>query len=137
MSADMEQIDFEIEFFEKLVAGKNDFVDAMIPLADAYTKRGLYEKGYRLDLELSRLRPQDGGIVYNLACSEALLGKKEQALKSLRRAVELGYLDLVHLLKDRDLASLQNETGFLEIVNVLKDRLRRIRRKFPGGELSD
>jgi len=122
----MDQIDFEIRFFEKLLAGKMDFVEAMIPLADAYTKRGLYDKGYQIDLELARLRPGDESIFYNLACSEALLGKRDEALKSLRRAVELGYMDLVHILKDKDLASLQNEPAFLEIVDILKKRLRRL-----------
>jgi len=122
----MDQIDFEIRFFEKLLAGKMDFVEAMIPLADAYTKRGLYDKGYQIDLELARLRPGDESIFYNLACSEALLGKRNEALKSLRRAVELGYMDLVHILKDKDLASLQKEPAFLEIVDILKKRLSRL-----------
>ncbi len=126
MGEEMDQIDFEIRFFEKLLAGKMDFVEAMIPLADAYTKRGLYDKGYQIDLELARLRPGDESIFYNLACSEALLGKRDEALKSLRRAVELGYMDLVHILKDKDLASLQNEPAFLEIVDILKKRLRRL-----------
>ncbi len=126
MGEEMDQIDFEIRFFEKLLAGKMDFVEAMIPLADAYTKRGLYDKGYQIDLELARLRPGDESIFYNLACSEALLGKRNEALKSLRRAVELGYMDLVHILKDKDLASLQKEPAFLEIVDILKKRLSRL-----------
>lgn len=124
MNEDMDQIDFEIRFFEKLIAGKSTFVDAMIPLADAYTKRGLYDKGYEIDLQLSRLRPQDESIFYNLACSEALLGKTKEAIKSLRKAVELGYRDLIHLLKDKDLSALQSDPSFLEIIDALKKKLR-------------
>lgn len=122
----MDQTDFEIRFFERLLDKKQDFVEAMIALADAYTKRGLYEKGYQLDLALSRLRPRDESIFYNLACSEALLGKREAALKTLRKAVELGYVDLLHLLKDKDLTTLQTEPGFLEIIDLLKNRIGKL-----------
>ena len=126
MSQEIDQTDFEIRFFERLLASKSDFVEAMIPLADAYTKRGLYEKGYALDLRLSQLKPADESVFYNLACSEALLGKRDAAIRSLRKAVELGYLDLVHLLSDKDLSSLQDSPEFLEIVHTLKTRLRRL-----------
>ena len=122
----MDQTDFEIRFFERLLSQNQDFVEAMIPLADAYTKRGFYEKGYQLDLALSRLRPQDESIFYNLACSEALLGKREDALKNLRKAVELGYEDLLHLLKDKDLAAIQTDPRFLDIIGLLKSRLSKL-----------
>ncbi|OGW69183.1 MAG: hypothetical protein A2036_03985 [Omnitrophica bacterium GWA2_50_21] len=124
MTQEMGQIDFEILFFERLIASKNDFVEAMIPLADAYTQKGMIEKGYALDLRLSQLKPRDESVFYNLACSEALLGKRDEAIRSLRTAVELGYLDLVHLLGDKDLSSLQDLPEFLVIVNSLKTRLR-------------
>ncbi len=123
MTQETDQTDFEIRFFEKLVASKSDFVEAMIPLADAYTKRGMYEKGYALDLRLSQLTSADESVFYNLACSEALLGKRDDAIRSLRKAVELGYMDLIHLLHDKDLSSIQDLPEFLKIVNTLKTRL--------------
>ena len=36
---------FEISFYERILAEDPDFIDALIPLADAYTKHGLYKKG--------------------------------------------------------------------------------------------
>lgn len=126
MSQESDPTEFEIRFFEKLLASKKDFVDVMIPLADAYTKKGLHEKGYALDLRLAELKPSDESVFYNLACSEALLGKRNQALRSLRKAVELGYLDVVHMLNDPDLTSIQKTPEFLEIVDTLKTRLRRL-----------
>ena len=122
----MNHTEFEIKFFEKLLTAKKDFVEVMIPLADAYTKKGLHEKGYALDLRLAELMPTDESVFYNLACSEALLGKKKQALLSLRKSVELGYLDVIHMLNDPDLDSIQKTPEFLEIVNSLKTRLRRL-----------
>ena len=45
MKESKESLSFEIEFFEGLVAQDENFVDALIPLGDAYTKAGDYEKG--------------------------------------------------------------------------------------------
>ena len=33
--------------------------------------------------------PEDAGVLYNLACAESRLGRKEEALAHLRRTVEL------------------------------------------------
>ena len=43
-----EQLDFEISFFERLVKKDPDFVDALIPLAEAYTRKGFTKRHSRL-----------------------------------------------------------------------------------------
>lgn len=110
------QVDFEIRFYERLVKGKPNFVDALIPLAAAYTRKGLYEKGLAIDKRLSRLLKDDPITFYNLACSYALTGRPEEAVAALQRCVRLGYSDFDHLRNDPDLKSLQQHPQFLELL---------------------
>ncbi|WP_425618617.1 tetratricopeptide repeat protein [Anatilimnocola sp. NA78] len=58
---------------------------------------------------------------YNLACFQALQGKKEEALASIERAVKSGFANAAHLQKDDDLASLREDPKFLELVQQVKD----------------
>lgn len=106
-SKSAELLDFEIVFYEKLLRAYPDFVDVLIPLGNAYTRRGLYEKGLEVDLKLTRLRGDDPLTWYNLACSYSLLKRVDESLGALRRSVELGYTDFHHLQKDPDLVNLR------------------------------
>jgi tetratricopeptide (TPR) repeat protein len=110
------QAEFEIVFFEGLLEKDPNFVDALIPLADLYTKKGLYEKGLELDRRLAKLRPEEPVVRYNLACSLALMGKKDDAFEALERAIELGYDDFEHLKKDSDLKRLRNDPRFKSLL---------------------
>ena len=112
-------LDFEISFYEKLLEGKTDYVEALIPLAEAYTRKGLHEKGLEIDRRLARILKDDPVVHYNLACSYALLEKKAESLKALRRAIRLGYCDLEHLKNDSDLKCLHTEPAFQKILGNL------------------
>ncbi|HTL48058.1 MAG TPA: hypothetical protein VL688_08385 [Verrucomicrobiae bacterium] len=116
MTRKSDRIDFEIAFYESLVKDKEDFVDALIPLAHAYTEKGWFEKGLEIDRRLARLLKDDGIVHYNLACSLALLGKSREALRALRRALVLGYEDFEHLKQDPDLKSLHKMPEFKKIL---------------------
>ena len=107
-----ESLRFQKEFFEALVAEDKDFEEALIPLGDTYTKLEEYEKGLKVDLVLSRLRPKDPLVFYNLACSCSLLGEIDQAYKAIETAIRLGYRDFQYLLRDSDLRELVNDEGF-------------------------
>jgi len=107
---------FEIGFYEGILAEDPDFVDALVPLAEAYTKAGLSEKGLEADLRLARLCPDDPTVHYNLACSYALTGRRDEALATLERAIELGYRDAGFMLKDSDLVSLHEDERFAELI---------------------
>lgn len=109
-------LDFEIRFFEGLVKDNPRFIDALIPLAEAYTKKGLHKKGLTIDKRLARLRKSDPVVHYNLACSYALLSQSKEALSALRKAIELGYSDFNYLLKDKDLKNIQNHPDFLALI---------------------
>jgi len=119
---DMDQLDFEIDFFERIIRGKTDFVDAMIPLADAYTKKGRIDEGLQIDLKLSELCPDDSGVFYNLACSYSLLHDRSNALATLKNSLDLGYDDLIHLLHDPDLDFIRKDPIFSQLIQRLKAR---------------
>lgn len=118
-----DDLDFEISFYGGLVKRSPNRVDALIPLAEAYTKKGLYEKGLVLDKRLARLCKDDPTVHYNLACSLALTGKRAEAIAALRHALKLGYLDFNYLREDPDLKSLHSDPEFEKLVDYfLKER---------------
>lgn len=105
-------LDFEIRFYERIIAEKPNYVEALSLLAQAYTLRKEYHKGFLMDARLTKLCPKDPLVYYNLACSYALLGEKLKALKALEKSVRLGYADFEYLKKDADLKSLHAEPRF-------------------------
>lgn len=105
-------IDFEIRFYESILKEAPDFIETLMALADLYTKKGLFREGLELDERLSRLRPDDPVIFYNLACSYSLLNDQPAALNAIRRAIALGYDDFDHLTNDQDLAKLMADEEF-------------------------
>ena len=112
-------LEFEISFYEKLLRAYTDFVDVLVPLGDAYTRRGLHEKGLQVDLRLTRLRGNDPLTWYNLACSYSLLKRLDESLDALRRSVELGYGDLTHLQNDPDLVNLRQSQKYRQFLNAM------------------
>ena len=112
-------LEFEISFYEKLLRAYPDFVDVLVPLGDAYTRRGLHEKGLQVDLRLTRLRGNDPLTWYNLACSYSLLKRLDESLDALRRSVELGYGDLTHLQNDPDLVNLRQSQKYRQFLNAM------------------
>jgi len=111
-----EDLNFQIRFFEDLIRDDQEFIDALIPLADAYTKKGWFDKGLLLDERLARLRPYDPFIQYNLSCSYALLNQEQKALEALKMALDLGYQDLDWMEDDPDLAGLRGKDGYKELI---------------------
>lgn len=119
---DRERIDFEIKFYEDLIRGKPDYVDALRPLADAYTRGGSFRKGLEIDQRLAKLCPDDQTVFYNLACSYCLVGDIDSALSALGRAIQLGYADRDHLRRDPDLAALRRDPRFHGVLKSLIHR---------------
>ncbi|MBI3010941.1 MAG: tetratricopeptide repeat protein [Candidatus Omnitrophica bacterium] len=112
-----ELLEFEIQFYEKLLSAYPDFLDVLIPLGHAYTRRGLYEKGLEIDLRLTRLRGNEPLTWYNLACSYSRLKRIDESLEALRRAFELGYRDVNYLQKDPDLLNLRQSTKYRQFLS--------------------
>ena len=108
-------LDFEIEFFERLLAKKDNFVEVMVPLAEAYTKKGLYSKGLELDIKLSDIKPNDPIVLYNLSCSYSLMGMIDESLSALERAITCGYRDFRFMDNDSDLNNLKKNSRYWEL----------------------
>ena len=90
-------------------------------LGDLYTSVGRVNEGLQIDLTLSKMCPTESEVWYNLGCSYALTGEKEQALHALVRSVDLGYKDLHWMCRDTDLASLRGDERFEALLLRLKN----------------
>lgn len=108
----LSQLDFDIDFFERLLARKADSVEVLRILAELVSKRGLVNRAVDLDRRLVELLPEDFLARYNLACSLARAGHSDAAIDALSRAILLGYDDLAHMESDPDLESLKDHPDF-------------------------
>ncbi|MEL7500026.1 MAG: protein kinase [Planctomycetota bacterium] len=66
-----------------------------------------------------------GIATYNLGCAWALLGKTEDALETLEKSVEFGFVDLDQFESDSDLDSLRKMPRFKELMKELRKKSRR------------
>ena len=114
------QVDFEIKFYQALVKDKPDYLDALVCLADAYTRKGRCRKGLEIDRKLVCLQPENPIFHYNLACSYSLLRMLEQANRALRKAIELGYRDFRFMNADPDLENLRRSRRYQALVKELR-----------------
>jgi tetratricopeptide (TPR) repeat protein len=121
---------FEIAFYEGLLKKIPLFVEALICLGDLYTKNGQYEKGLAIDRRLAALRPDDPIVLYNLGCSLALVGQIDAAFATIKRAVDCGYQDFIHMAKDPDLATLHRDERFRK---YLHQTVQRFAKKAKGA----
>lgn len=115
-SPDQSQLDFELDFFAKILEVNPDYVDVLRVQGNNLTLKGRYLEGLQIDKQLVRLRPADALAHYNLACSYALLKRPEQSLKTLRRAVELGYRDFRYMKEDHDLDAIRHDPRFRQLL---------------------
>ncbi|MBI3315144.1 MAG: hypothetical protein HYZ86_04325 [Candidatus Omnitrophica bacterium] len=117
-----EDTEFEIGFYEKIIADTPNFIEALAALGDLYTKAGYWQKGLDVDTRLSGLKPDDPVISYNLACSYALLNQTRAAWNALSKAIELGYDDFRHLRSDGDLENLLKDAHVQAFIKQLEKK---------------
>ena len=91
-------------------------LDALIELGQIYTQQGRHEEGLEVDLRLARELPDNATVHYNLGCSLALLGRRQEALDALEKAIGLGYDDARFMESDADLESLYHLERFSELL---------------------
>lgn len=102
------------------------------PLSEAREKKD-YKQAERLwitALDAYNKLPQDlrekysyfkGNIYYDLACYQALQGKKKEAVKSLTISHENGWNDYNHLLKDTDLDNIRKNKDFQNLLAQMRE----------------
>ena len=111
---------FEINFYESILRRDPNYTDVVEILGGLYTKVGRIDDGLKMDRKLVRLLPENATAHYNLACSLALSKRRSDALRSLKRAVDLGYDDADWMTQDPDLDDLKNLPEFLKLLEQLK-----------------
>jgi len=116
-SPDRSQLDFEIDFFTGVLERSPDYVDVLRVMGNLLTLKARYGDALHVHKRLVQLRPQDALAHYNLAGNYALLKRKELALTTLRRAVELGYRDFRYMREDHDLDAIRQDPRFRQLMH--------------------
>jgi tetratricopeptide (TPR) repeat protein len=82
---------------------------------DAYSDKD-YERSIELYRELLESGfPRKAGIIYNIACNEALLGRADDAFEHLRQAIEADERVLELARTDSDLDPIRDDPRFAEL----------------------
>ena len=107
--------EIEIRMLEHQLEIVPEDVRARSLLAADYANFGRHEDAVR-HLEMTvALRPNDSNVLYNAACTYAVLGKKAESLDLLRRALACGYANFAWPHQDPDLKFLHNDPEFLQL----------------------
>jgi tetratricopeptide (TPR) repeat protein len=90
--------DQAIETFKTVIEMKPDAVQAYVNLATVYLKQNRADLAIATCQDALRIAPNSALARYNLACAYALTGQNEQAIDSLKRAIEgnAGVKALIH-----------------------------------------
>ena len=110
---------FEIGFYEALDKRNPTDGRVMEILAQLYTRVGRNEDGLSMDLRLSKVRPEDPLVHYNLACSLALVGQLEEAVNTLRNSIRMGYRDFEWMMKDPDLDTIRELPSYTKLIDEI------------------
>lgn len=88
---------------------------ARVLMATDYAELGRVEDAIReLNLAIT-LRANEASILYNAACTFAILKRKREAMDTIKKAWEAGFKDSVWARQDPDLAFLHDEPEFLRL----------------------
>jgi len=93
-------------------------VRARILLATNLASSGEAEESVRHLQTAVALRPNDGNTLYNAACTYGVLGRKAEALETLRKAIAAGYGNLNWAARDSDLDCLHDDPDFRRLVGL-------------------
>lgn len=114
-------LEFEIEFYEKVLKRSPKYIEVIEILGGLYTKKGRVDDGLRMDRKLVRLMPNNPTAHYNLACSLALKRRKADAIRALAKAIECGYKDYEWMRDDPDLSGLQEHPVFKDLLKSIRE----------------
>ena len=118
--ADRNQVDFELDFFTRILTAAPEFPEVLRAQASNMTVKGRLQDGLAVDKKLVAIRPEDPTAHYNLACRYALLKQPDLALVTLRKAIELGYRDFRYMEEDRDLDSIRKDPRFRQLLREFR-----------------
>jgi non-specific serine/threonine protein kinase len=94
---------------------------ARVLMATDYAELGRVDDAIR-ELNMSMaLRANEASILYNAACTYAILNRKREALETIKKAWEAGFKDSVWARRDPDLALLHDEPEFQRLYPLQAD----------------
>jgi len=80
--------------------------------------QGQHEQAKRLLTESLGRYEDNAGVLYNLACAEALLGEKDEAVDHLRQALDERPAFADSAREDPDFESIRSDPRFAELVGA-------------------
>jgi serine/threonine protein kinase/Flp pilus assembly protein TadD len=104
--------EMEVLILERQLETVPEDVRARVLLAADYANLGRKDDAIRHAEMAVALRPSDGNVLYNAACTYGVLGRKSDALAMIRRAKEAGYANTDWPRIDPDLACIHDEPEF-------------------------
>lgn len=117
-----QEYSFEIEFFESLIGRLPKDAEVIEILGGLYSKSGRIDDSLKMDRRLVRLRPDNATAHYNLGCSLALKRRKADAVRSLKKAIDLGYRDVEWMRGDPDLHPLHDHPAFQALLEEMAQK---------------
>src|SRR5580700_1687690 len=94
---------------------------ARVLMATDYAELGRVEDAIReLNMAIT-LRANEASILYNAACTYAILKRKREALETIKKAWEAGFKDSVWARRDPDLTLLHDDPEFLRLYPLAAD----------------
>jgi serine/threonine protein kinase/Tfp pilus assembly protein PilF len=94
---------------------------ARVLMATDYAELGRVDDAIReLNMAIT-LRANEASILYNAACTYAILKRKREALETIKKAWEAGFKDSVWARRDPDLALLHDDPEFLRLYPLPAD----------------
>jgi non-specific serine/threonine protein kinase len=107
--------EMEMHALERQLELVPEDVRARSLLAADYASLGRSDDAVRHIEMVVALRPNDSSVLYNAACTNAVLGKKPEAIDLLRRALAVGYSNFDWPRQDPDLAAVHEDPEFLKL----------------------
>jgi TolB-like protein/Flp pilus assembly protein TadD len=104
--------EMEVEILERQLEAVPEDVRARVLLAADYANLGRKDDAVRHAEMAVALRPNDGNVLYNAACTFGVLGRKSEALAMIHRAKQAGFANTDWLRIDPDLACLHEDPEF-------------------------
>ena len=107
--------EMEMSLLERQLEMVPEDVRARSLLAADYANLGKVDDAVRHLEMAAALRPNDANIMYNVACTYGVLGKKEECLEALKRSVHAGYANMDWPKQDPDLKLIHDDPGFAKL----------------------